>query len=104
MVIFHGNSLFIELIFNGILDKMIIFSHISYKIQKSELLCGHWLVGIDIGTPHVRAPPPRGPKMLQNSENDHIRVFALLTRKKVVTKQFFKLADISGAPGMSPAR
>ena len=28
--------------------------------------------------------------MPQNSENDHIRVFALLTQKKVVMKQFFE--------------
>ena len=41
--------------------------------------------------------------MPKNSENDHIMVFALLTRKKVVMKQFLKLADISGAPGMNPA-
>jgi len=67
---------------------MIIFSHISYKTQKSELLCGHWSVGIDIGTPHARARSPRGRKMPQNSEND-ISVFALLTRKQVVIKQFF---------------
>ena len=78
MVIFYGNSLFIELIFNGILDKTIIFSHISYKTQKSELLCGYWLV------PPRKSPPPRGPKTPQNSENDHIRVFALLTRHEAV--------------------
>jgi hypothetical protein len=35
-------------------------------------------------TPQVRACPPRGPETPQNSENDHIRVFALLTHHEAV--------------------
>ena len=34
--------------------------------------------------------PLEAPKMPKNSENDHIKVFALLTQKKVVMKQFFE--------------
>ena len=48
-----------------------------------------WTMCSLLGTPHVRAHPPRGPKMPQNSENDYIRGFALLTQKFFFMKQFF---------------
>ena len=58
-----------------------------------------------LNTHHVRACPPRGPKTPQNSENDHIRVFALLTRHEAVFLPLWHtlLAPSSGGSPYLPA-
>ena len=42
-----------------------------------------------LGTPIRESAPLKAPKKAQNSENDYVKVFPLLIKKKVAMKQFF---------------